>query len=129
MRRPRMATALLPLLAALAAVVVAGCGGDSSSTTSGDDAAAGMEAFQQCLADQGVELPTPPDGAPTGTPPTGAAPTGAPPAAGDGDSGSGSDGGTPPAASAEQQEAFEACSQYAPGGAPGGGAQFIPPSG
>ena len=130
--RPRRGIAPpLVALALFAALLVAGCGGGSDSSSSGD-AGGDMQAFSDCLSEHGVDLPTPPEGgAPQGAPPEGAPPAtagdGGDSTAGSGDSAS--EQGTPPQPSAEDQEAFQACSQYAPsGGPPGAGAPPAPPS-
>ncbi len=83
------------------AIAVAGCGGsgDGASSTTGagpqapDQAA--LEEMQQCLAEQGVEMPDM-----------------APPAAGDAPTGS------PPELDRKTQKAFEECGGGAPPGAP-----------
>jgi hypothetical protein len=96
----RVATIVVAL--AIGVTALAGCGGggdgDSSTTTAGPQVPdqAALEEMQQCLAEQGVEMPdvTPPAAgeAPTGSPPKldrktqkalekcgGGAPSGAPP--------------------------------------------------
>lgn len=132
----RLAAAAFAVL--LCSLALAACGGSDSSSDSTATAAGDMQAFQDCLADHGVEMPTPPGG---GALPDGATPPdgGTPPDFGsDSDSGSGSGadpatgeppsaGGAPPQLSDEDQEAFDACSQYMPE-MPQGGAPSAPPS-
>ena len=120
---------MVALWAVLALLVLAGCGGaDAASSTDssaeGDTSAATedeMAAYQECLADQGVELPEmPAGGAPSGD---GAQPE--PPAEGaeppaDGEAPMGGPGGE-----GVDREAFaaaqEACAELAPEGMAEGG--------
>ncbi len=106
--RKRRAALVAPITAAALALSIAGCGGGGSpaSTTS---ASADTEQFQNCLKQQGVQLPS--GGPPTGAPPSGAAPSGQPPSGGP-------PGGVNPK---KMQKAFQACQQYAPDGVPSSG--------
>jgi len=94
--------------ALVAGLLVTGCGGSSSSTGGqGGTQAAGQNAFQQCLRQHGVNVPTSrPSFA--GTPSPGQAPgSGQFPGGGQGSAGS---------------SAFQACRKYMPAGfGPGGG--------
>ncbi|MCW3024081.1 MAG: hypothetical protein JWR30_3403 [Conexibacter sp.] len=115
---PVSVLALLGTTAALAA-----CGGSSSASSAGGTGttAAGaqgatMAKFQQCLKDQGVQLPQrPPGGGNGGGPPVGA----------DGQPRTGTNG-TPPAGGGfrgdpKAQKAMQACAKYRPQGAFRGG--------
>ena len=112
-----MAKALWAFGAALTvalALVVAGCGGSSSSsgssttTGSANAGARSASAFQACLAQHGVKLPS---GFGNGQPPQG----GGQPPQGGGTPPQG--GGQPPSFSGKQQEAFAACRDKLPAGA------------
>jgi hypothetical protein len=109
-----MANRLTVVAAALIAVlafVAAGCGGSSpnasstsSTATSTTSRAAAAAAFRDCLAQQGVKLPS---GFGNGGPPQGGAGQ-APPAGGQ------------PSFSAKQRKAFSACQSKLPAGSAGG---------
>ena len=92
--------------ALVAGLFVTGCGGSSSASGQGSTQAAGRSAFQQCLRQHGVNIPTArPSFA--GTPSPGQAPGGGQFPGGQGGAGS---------------SAFQACRKYAPAGfGPGGG--------
>src|ERR1700752_5144702 len=102
MTRARRRVAGLVAVVAAASITVAGCGGGSSDSAS---ASTDVQEVQDCLAEHGVQLPS------AGMPPSGNPPSGQPPS---GDF----PGGQP---SQRMQEAFQACQQYAPQGAPSGG--------
>lgn len=105
--------------ASLAMVVLAGCGGsDSAAGSDGAAASSGgssgdMEAYQACLAENGVELPD----MGSGTPPQG----GQAPAAGEMPEGGAPGGGVPGGDSDAFAKAQDACADLAPAGGMGGG--------
>ncbi|MFC4055415.1 hypothetical protein ACFOY4_37505 [Actinomadura syzygii] len=119
-------------LAALAmAVTLTGCGGSDDKTSAspaGGGAGESMQAFQECLKKQGVQMPQGGGRGPEGGPPSGrpsqGVPTGAPSGRPTGRPSGGPGGGMrslPP----EQRKAFEACASLRPsprnGQGPGGG--------
>jgi hypothetical protein len=99
----RRAALAVPIAATVLALSIAGCGGGGGSASTAS-ASADAQQFQDCLKQQGVNVPS--GGPPTGTPPSGQPPSGGPPA------------GVNPQ---KMQKAFAACQQYAPQGAPSGG--------
>lgn len=98
---------------AVAPLVLASCGGDANATGPAEGATAqgsgqatggDFDAFRQCLADNGVEMPAMPDAG-----------------------GQAGQGGAPPSMpdQAAMDKAMQACADVAPGGGPGGpGAGF-----
>jgi hypothetical protein len=100
-------------LVAIGAVVAVIVSSDSGEASGSDSPAASLEAFQECLAEQGVDAPAPGGGAPFGgAPPEGELPEGGLPGGGPSD---------------EMQGAMEACAELMP--APPGGAGEDMPSG
>ena len=105
----RLATPVSVLALLGATIALAACGGSSSAsssagtgTTAGGTQSATMAKFQQCLKDQGVQLPQRPGGG--NGPPAGA--NGQPPAGGGGFRGD-----------PKVQKAMQACAKYRPQGA------------
>jgi hypothetical protein len=102
--------------AAIVALAVAGCGEDSEVSTVAGPGMAGapdadaLEAFQDCMSDQGVDVPE------------GPTQFGGPP--------SGDSGDAPAAPSQKEMEAMEACRDELPTPPDGGGGiQIAPPPG